>query len=98
MNSGAKQTPPKVQYQFKKIEKIVPTKLEYNPFEYKVSETVYLSLDKRPFTSTTLEQELENHLSIRMRSIIPAEIDLTDYDKELLTKNLDIETLEVTIT
>ena len=33
-----------------------------------------------------------------MRSIIPAEIDLTDYDKELLTKNLDIETLEVTIT
>ena len=55
MNSGAKQTPPKVQYQFKKIEKIVPTKLEYNPFEYKVSETVYLSLDKRPFTSTTIE-------------------------------------------
>jgi hypothetical protein len=32
-----------------------------------------------------------------MKIVMPTNFDLTDYDKELLSKNLDIETVQVTL-
>lgn len=57
-----------------------------------------MSLDKRPLSANTLEHELENHLSLRMKKFIPANIDLVDYDKDLLKKQLDLETVKITLT
>lgn len=54
---------------------------------------IYLSIDKRALNASTLEQELENHLSLRMKTFVPTDFDLVDYDKEIFKKNLDLETV-----
>ena len=45
-----------------------------------------------------LETEIEKSLSVRMKKFIPSNFDLVDYDKELLKKQLDLETVQVTLT
>jgi len=44
-----------------------------------------------------VEQEVENHLKLRMKQYIPQDFDLVDYDRELLKKQLDLETVRVTL-
>lgn len=46
---------------------------------------------------TTLEQELENNLSVRMKKYLPTNFDLVDYDRELLNKQLDLDKVEITL-
>jgi hypothetical protein len=50
-------------YQFKTLKKFTPSELPFNPHEYQQNDTVYLSVDKRQLTSSTLEMELENALT-----------------------------------
>eukprot|EP00347_Sterkiella_histriomuscorum_P011097 403373765 len=85
-------------YQFKKLQKLDQSKLSYNPNEYIANDTVYLSLDKRILSASSFEMELENHLTIRMQKLLPKDFDIVEYDKELLQKQLDLETVEITLT
>ncbi len=43
--------------------------------------------------SGTMEQKLEDQLAKRMKNLLPENIDLVDYDRELLKKQLDLETV-----
>lgn len=81
---------------FKQIEKMAAhAKLkEFNIYDY--SGFIY-TYDNRP--ENTLENYLEAHsLSKRMKKFVPTNFDLVDYDKELLKKQLDLTTMEVTLT
>ena len=41
---------------------------------------------------------MEHHLSLRMRKLLPQNLDLTDYDRDLLAKQLDLEKVMITLT
>ena len=41
---------------------------------------------------------MELQLSRRMKKFVPSNLDLVDYDKELLKKQLQLETVEITLT
>ena len=57
-----------------------------------------MTLDKRPVNACSLELELENHLGLRMKKFVPVDLDLTDYDQERFKKQLDLETVKITLT
>ena len=40
-----------------------------------------------------MEAEVEKSLTVRMKKFIPSNFDLVDYDRELLKKQLDLETV-----
>ena len=44
-----------------------------------------------------MEHELEYNLSLRMKKYLPSNFDLVDYDHELLKKQLDLETVTVSL-
>ena len=50
---------------------------------------MYYSKEHRP--EATLEQFLEQQLALRMKKFLPTNFDLTDYDKELFKKQMDLE-------
>ncbi|CDW79166.1 UNKNOWN [Stylonychia lemnae] len=96
MEESAEQQQPL--YQFKVLQKLDLNQQSYTINSYDPSESVYLSLDRRHINASSLEQELENHLAMRMKKFVPTNMDLTDYDKDLFKKQLDLETVNVTIT
>ncbi len=63
----------------------------------------YSSNDISLFTSfetranPNLEHDLEHSLSLRMKKYLPSNFDLIDYDRELLKKQLDLETVTVSL-
>ena len=73
----------------------------------KISESkdlcTYSSNDFSLFTSfqtrdnQNLEYDLEYSLSLRMKKYLPQNFDLVDYDRELLKKQLDLETVTVSL-
>ena len=73
----------------------------------KVSENrdfcIYSMNDFSLFTSfqsrenPNLEYDLEQSLSLRMKKYLPSNFDLIDYDRELLKKQLDLETVTVSL-
>ena len=73
----------------------------------KISESkdlcIYSSNDFSLFTSfqtrdnQNLEYDLEYSLSLRMKKYLPQNFDLVDYDRELLKKQLDLETVTVSL-
>lgn len=68
----------------------------YNPLSYKLDEPMlHYSYDNRPEDAHNLELEVEKQLTLRMKQFIPPDFDLVDYDRELLKKQLDLETVEV---
>ena len=72
--------------------------LSYSPHSYNVNEPhVYLSIASRSLECQTVEQELEQHLSLRMKKFIPSNFDLVDYDRELFKKQMDLETVQITL-
>lgn len=66
--------------------------------------SLYSSNDFSLFTSfqtranPALEHDLEFSLSLRMKKYLPSNFDLVDYDRELLKKQLDLETVTVSLT
>ena len=55
-----------------------------------------MQAEQRPEQS--LENLLESQLSKRMKIFVPTNFDLVDYDKELFKKQLDLETVKITLT
>lgn len=92
---GSEQIESKPQaYKFKELKKLNPEVNSYDPIN---EQAIYLSLDKRSSAAPSLEQELENLLSQRMRKFVPTNFDLVDYDKELFKKQIDLEIVEITL-
>lgn len=60
-------------------------------------EKLVFTLDNRPTKGKTIESVLEEQLAKRMKKFIPTDFDLVDYDKELLKKQLDIQSIKVTL-
>jgi hypothetical protein len=58
---------------------------------------LHYSFENRPTDIATLEQEVEANLSKRMRKYLPTNFDLVDYDRDLLKKQLDLETVQVAL-
>ena len=85
-------------YEFKPIKGFSQADLcaSYNPLSYKLDEPMlHYSYDNRPEDAHNLELEVEKQLTLRMKQFIPPDFDLVDYDRELLKKQLDLETVEV---
>lgn len=45
----------------------------------------------------TMMETLEQNLSERMKKFVPANLDLTDFESERLSKQLDLETVRITL-
>lgn len=64
---------------------------------------IYSSIDFSMFKSfltrenPNLESDLEHNLSLRMKKYLPGDFDLVDYDRELLKKQLDLETVTISL-
>lgn len=72
----------------------MPAAFTYTPSEF---DNLHYSFESRPEHGKTVEQEVENHLSLRMKKFLPQNFDIVDYDRELLKKQLDLETVQITL-
>ena len=43
-------------------------------------------------------EKFEEQTNRRMKAIIPTDLEITDYDEEMMSKNLELQLVEVTIT
>jgi hypothetical protein len=80
-DTNTNSTPPPKAYVFKQLEKISSPSKTYNIYDY---ENIVYTQANRP--DQTLDNFLESQLSKRMKKFLPTNLDLVDYDKELLKK------------